>query len=108
MVPSGEGPLTEPATPTVICAEPDIPPESRTDAVIVCVPDESARTTVDPYPSKPSMLDVHASDPDMSPSCLSVAEPENVTAAPLLNEEPGEGEEMATLGAVFLLVDVGG
>src|SRR5262249_33653217 len=110
VVPSGETPLDEDAaaTFTVICAEPNSPPESRTDAVIVCVPAESTRFRLDPYPSNPSILDDHPSDADKLPSSLSVDDPLNVTDAPLPNEAPFPGDEIFTVGVVFLLVDVGG
>jgi len=110
VVPSADTLLDEDAaaTLTAICVEPDSPPESRTEAVIVCAPAESTRFRLEPYPSSPSILDVHPSDDDKLPSSLSVADPLNVTDAPLPNEEPFPGEEILVVGAVFLVVDVGG
>ena len=75
---------------------------------MVCVPAERTRFRFEPFPRPPSMLDAHASEAERLPSCLSVAEPANVTELPLLNEDPFPGDEMLTVGAVFLLVDVGG
>src|ERR1051325_11287754 len=61
-----------------------------------------------PEPIAPSMLDVHAIEDVSLPSCESLAEPANEIVAPFANEALLPGDEMDTVGAVFLLVDVGG
>ena len=69
-------------TVTLIAFDPDSPPESVTFAVIVCDPAESVCEMDGPDPRCPSRLDVQTSRDEISPSSVSVADPENVTEVP--------------------------
>ena len=67
-------------TVIVMDADPESPPESVADAVIVCDPALSALVkTVPPDPIAPSRFDVQEMLPLMSPSCVSMAVAVNVT-----------------------------
>ena len=56
---------------------------------------------VEPVPMEPSLLDVHCMELLSEPSSLSVAEPENVTELPSVNEEPEDGDDIDTVGGEF-------
>ena len=67
-------------TVIVMNADPDSPPESVTDAVIVCEPTVSALVeTVPPDPIAPSRFELHEMLPVTLPSSVSVAVAMNVT-----------------------------
>jgi hypothetical protein len=67
-------------TAIVIDADPGSPPESVTDAVMVCEPAVSALVeNVPPDPIAPSRLDTHEMLPVRLPSSASVAVAVNVT-----------------------------
>ena len=65
---------------TVMLSEAVRPPESVTEAVIVCVPaDRMAVENVLPQPIEPSMLEVQVRLPLRTPSSASLAVPEKLT-----------------------------
>src|SRR3954466_938082 len=79
------------ATVTVTCFEVRRPPASATVAVTVWVPVDNARENEPPRPMEPSMLDDHARLEVRVPSCVSLAEPVNVTEAPFARLVPLAG-----------------
>jgi hypothetical protein len=84
-----------------------MPPLSETDAVMVCVPADSGREKLPPLPIAPSMFDVHVNREVRFPSCVSDAEPEKVIEVPCAKLALLPGEEIDTLGAVFVGADGG-
>ena len=61
-----------------------LPPESLTEAVIVCVPTLRTNEGFPPEPIPPSMLEFQLRLPVRSPSSVSLAEPVNETSVPSL------------------------
>jgi len=89
-------------TLTVMAAEPERPPLSVADAVIVCVPCERVEVeNVLPVPMPPSRFERHVRLLEMLPSSLSMAVPVNVIESPTLNEAPLAGAVISDLGGVF-------
>jgi len=82
------------------------PPLSVEVAVIVCDPDVSVLVKLPPIPSWPSMLERHTSEDVRLPSCVSLADPENVIEAPDAKLAPLAGLEIVTDGAVLVDPDV--
>jgi uncharacterized membrane protein len=101
------GGVFDAVTVTVMEALAVKPPESVTEAIIVCVP--IAKPLVEklaPVPIWPLRLDVQTSFELMLPSCGSVALPENVRAVPLTTLALLAGVLIDTVGGVFGAVTV--
>ena len=80
-----------------------IDPASVIDAVIVCSPVVSEVVLkVPPEPMDPSKLEVQAMLAVMSPSSVSEAVPVQVTVSPKKKVAPVVGDEMLTVGGVFV------
>jgi len=80
----------------------DSPPLSVTWAVMVCVPTERLDNENKLSVAKnPSMLEVHWMKLLSEPCSGSLAEPENVTDVPSVNEEPEAGDDIDTVGGEF-------
>src|SRR5688572_14184814 len=89
-------------TVTTIVADACAPLASVTEAVMLCVPSESALVERDaPDPSPPSRLELQASADARSPSSASVAVAVNVIELPRVWAEPSAGEVTVTEGTVF-------
>ena len=78
-----DGAVFDDATTTVTCRSVESPPLSMAVALMVCVPAESPCVKDPPAPIAPSMFDVQDSADVSWPSCVSLADPVNVTEAPL-------------------------
>jgi hypothetical protein len=89
-------------TVTVIEALPVRPPESVTEAVMVCVPSLSTALKEPPVPIWPSRLEVQTRLLVRLPSSVSVAEPEKLMEVPEAKLAPSAGLVMLTVGAVLL------
>src|SRR5688572_17168151 len=87
-------------TAIVMDADPERPPESVTDAVMVCEPTVSALVEkVPPEPIAPSRLDTHERLAVRLPSSVSVAVPVKATGCPTVLLEPLPGAVIVTTGA---------
>lgn len=101
----GTGPVT--VTVKVMDADPDRPPLSLTDAVIVCMPALKVLVvTEEPISKNPSRLEDQIKPVERFPSCVSFAVPVKVTAVPCVVEELFAGEVMETVGGVLVGVAV--
>lgn len=81
------------------------PPESVTEAVIVCMPTDRLEVEImSPEPIPPSMLDVQVRLPLRLPSSVSLAVPVKITELPDKYELPGAGEVIAIVGEVLGVV----
>ena len=90
---------------TVVLPESVRPPESATDAVIMCVPtDKLEEENVPPEPIGPSMLEIQTRLPLRLPSSVSLAVPVKITELPDKYELPGAGEVIAIVGEVLGVV----
>ena len=78
-----------------------LPPESVTDAVIVCVPLVNVREKLPPVPIVPSRLEVQTSFAVRSPSSGSDAEPEKETAVLAVNTALFAGFVICTVGGAL-------
>ncbi len=72
-----------------------------TFAVISCGPTERISLTDEPVPMEPSSLEVHCMKLLSKPCSGSLAEPENGTDVPSVNEEPEDGDDIETVGGEF-------
>src|SRR4051794_9020047 len=89
-------------TVTETDALPTSPPESLTDAVMRCVPGDSALTEkLRPVPMMPSMFDTQARPVEMSPAS-SIAVPLKVVGVPAASCAPDDGVVIVTCGALLL------
>ena len=96
------GGVLDGAIVTVMLSESVRPPESVTEAVIVCVPTDKLEVeTVPPEPITPSMLEVQVRLPLKLPSSGSLAVPVKVTEALERCELLSAGAMIVAAGAVF-------
>jgi hypothetical protein len=92
-------------TTILIRALPLFPPLSATEAVMVCAPEWSVLTVIDPpVPSGPSRLDDHVIAAVRFPSSRSFAVAVNVTAWPGVKTDRSAGALMVTVGGALTTI----